>query len=770
MKSSSLRATLVKMAVGALIAVSLILIFYFSAAITSFIANVETLTKDAAKEAAGDVSENIGHYIDKTLGEFKNGLKALDGESSLFLSSEALSRYVGGLISGEKTSGVVTARYFRGDKEYYLGAVDDTFIYKNPESEQVLALAQSGEDGYTSSLYEYETLTDKCMAFGVNTAGNDYIDYVVIFVKMEALFPDITPLITRDDYELTCLASGSGGVIKLIYSDEVFGKAKNTNNIITMLTEVSNDTKNISVLEQAINKGNALSSLINIGGDNYAAAFSPVETNQGRLYVVQVYDPEIIYAGSYEFIAKLGGATVMLVIIYTIIFAVVLAIRGYYRRQLYKSDNIDPVVGCKSFKKFSIESEDILSINLTQTFAVLFISLENHAHIKSTYGESVATDTLVFIGRILDRFVAANESYSYVSENKFSALIRYNKPEETVNRIKIINALAGNFPALKSEGYSPKLGFGVYAVKRGDGHVIQPLLEKAMLAYKTKLNTATTETYLFYDDSMGRKEERVLSMERRAESSLKNGEFRVFYQPKLNIKLNRIDGAEALARWYDTGDDNYILPNEFVPLFENNGFISTLDRFMFEEVCRYLSDSIQKGRRIVPVSVNVSRVTAMQEGFLEFYIATKEKYEIADGYLAIEFTESFAQQNYEALRKILLKLRANGFKTSIDDFGSGYASYSVLKELPVDELKLDQFFIKPGADPNKDDVLLKSIITLALDLGMKITQEGVEKLEDIDRLKEMGCTVVQGFFYSRPLPKDVYTDFVATHIIKQKEI
>jgi predicted signal transduction protein with EAL and GGDEF domain len=224
-----------------------------------------------------------------------------------------------------------------------------------------------------------------------------------------------------------------------------------------------------------------------------------------------------------------------------------LSVRGYYKRQLYKSDNIDPIVGCRSFKKFTIDTEDLISINRTAAYAMLFISVENNAYIKATYGDGMASDVLVYIGKILDKFVSRSETYSHISDEKFSALIRYNEVNDIINRIKVFNALAYNFHDLKKENYNIRLGFGIYPINRKDGNAVQPLLEKAMLAQKMKLNM-DNKAYLFYDDSMGERERRELAMEGKMDASLKNNDFKVFFQPKLNIKYDRLDGAEALVR------------------------------------------------------------------------------------------------------------------------------------------------------------------------------------------------------------------------------
>ncbi|MGI6716566.1 MAG: EAL domain-containing protein [Eubacteriales bacterium] len=768
-KKTIFRSTMVRASVGALIVVSAILIIYFSSATTVFLGNIEDNTKHLATAMASSQAEEINTVITRRLAEYVTGLAVLDNAGSIQTAAGSLSLYLDSLVRSDRVSGIVTARYFRDGKEYYSSAIDDSFMYTGPENDLVLDLVNRGVTGTTAAIYEADTRTDKCMAFVVATPKCEWIDSVVIYVRMDILFADISAFAgtAEQNFEYACIASGSGSIVRQTESGSLFDKSRTTNNLITLLNEASNDKESVNRLLQAASKGEDRSELLKISGETYAVAFSPVNVDSGKLYVAKVYNPDVIFRGSYEFTAKLGGAVVMLVIIITIMFAVVVFMRGYYKRQLYKSDNIDPIVGCRSYKKFTIDAEDLISINRTAGYAMLCIAVENLTYIKNAYGEDFAVDVLQYIGKVLDKFISNTETFSYVSDNKFSALIRYNDTADIINRVKLINALVVNYPGFKNENYAVRVGVGIYPINRRENLSIQQMLEKAMLAHRMKLNT-DNRIYIFYEDSMGEREEREREMEGKMEQALKNGDFQVFFQPKLDIKHDRLEGAEALVRLYDPQKKTYILPNNFVSLFENNGFISKLDGYVYEQVCKYLHHALVQGYRIVPVSVNVSRVTAMQEGFLDFYINTKKKYQIADGYIMIEFTESFAQENYEELRRIILRLRSEGFKCSIDDFGSGYASYSILKELPMDELKLDQFFIKPGMDPKKDDTLLRSIIKLADDLGMKTTQEGVETYAEVERLKQLGCTTIQGYYYSKPISMYDYIDFVNTHTQKRQ--
>ena len=244
---------------------------------------------------------------------------------------------------------------------------------------------------------------------------------------------------------------------------------------------------------------------------------------------------------------------------------------------------------------------------------------------------------------------------------------------------------------------------------------------------------------------------------------MKNGDFKLVLQPKYNIKQDQIDSAEALVRWFDHDRADYIFPGEFISLFETNGFIVKLDHYVYLEVLKYFKRAVERGEKIVPISVNVSRVTASADGFLDFYIENKKKYGIGDGFLMLEFTESFAVDDNDNILHIVETLHKNGIGCSLDDFGSGFSSFNVLKNIPFDELKLDRCFIDAGYNASNDDIMLKSVVDLAKTLGMRIVQEGVETEAMFEKVKSFGCEVMQGYYYAKAISLEEYRIFIDTN-------
>lgn len=194
------------------------------------------------------------------------------------------------------------------------------------------------------------------------------------------------------------------------------------------------------------------------------------------------------------------------------------------------------------------------------------------------------------------------------------------------------------------------------------------------------------------------------------------------------------------------------MPGDFIPVFEKNGFILKLDEYIFEEVCRYLGNRLKKNEAMVPISVNISRMHFHQPDFVERYIKIKDAYAIPDGLIELEITENILLYDIDQVRTIVMQLQRSGLTCSIDDFGSGYSSLNVLKDLPFDVLKLDGVFLRNSYDVSRSQEIVRSIIEMAKRIHLKTVAEGVESEEQLTFLKEVGCDMIQGFVFARPMP------------------
>lgn len=262
--------------------------------------------------------------------------------------------------------------------------------------------------------------------------------------------------------------------------------------------------------------------------------------------------------------------------------------------------------------------------------------------------------------------------------------------------------------------------------------------------------------YAFYDAVILKQMNREQELNLLFDEAIRNHDFLVYLQPKINLAKQQLGGAEALIRW-QIPQAGLLSPAEFMPLFERNGKIRQLDLYMFEQVCIIMRKWILQGKELIPVSVNLSRQHFYEADFLYTFDAIAEKYQIPRNFLEFELTESIFlnPDQIHLVKNGILKMHELGFKCSLDDFGSGYSSLGLLKEFEVDALKLDRIFFLDIENKKAKDVI-GCLIDLAKKLHVAIVAEGIEDIQQADYLKQLHCDFIQGYVYSKPLPVDEF--------------
>ncbi len=261
-------------------------------------------------------------------------------------------------------------------------------------------------------------------------------------------------------------------------------------------------------------------------------------------------------------------------------------------------------------------------------------------------------------------------------------------------------------------------------------------------------------TYAIYDSEMKEKAVRCARLMDDFETGISERQFKVYYQPKFNIKGNepRLSSAEALIRW-EHPVYGMISPGEFIPLFEDNGLIQKLDRYVWTEVGRQISEWHEKYGVYISVSVNVSRVDIYAHDLIDFFVNILTEYGIPADHYMLEITESAYTDNSEQLVNTLQELRALGFWIEMDDFGTGYSSLNMLSVLPIDILKVDKAFLSNIITDARARKMVELVLDIADFMEMPVVAEGVEKEEEYHILKKLGCDVIQGYYFSKPLPE-----------------
>ena len=259
----------------------------------------------------------------------------------------------------------------------------------------------------------------------------------------------------------------------------------------------------------------------------------------------------------------------------------------------------------------------------------------------------------------------------------------------------------------------------------------------------------------WYDESMVREQEAEAKLMPEICSAMDNGEFTFYLQPKCILQTGKIIGSEALVRWISP-EKGFISPGQFIPLLEKNGFINKLDVYIWDKVCQTIRRWLDEGRTVLPISINVSRADIYSMDVVRILKDMIEKYNISTENIEIEITESAYVENGSVIKDTEKAFKNAGFKILIDDFGSGYSSLNMLKDISADVLKIDMGFLRASENEAKGLDILESIITLAGKLGMKVITEGVETKKQLYMLVEMGCDMYQGYYFSKPIPVDEF--------------
>lgn len=283
--------------------------------------------------------------------------------------------------------------------------------------------------------------------------------------------------------------------------------------------------------------------------------------------------------------------------------------------------------------------------------------------------------------------------------------------------------------------------------------------DRAKLA-SDKIRTSINKNIEFYNEKMREKELYEEKLINDFEESLLNNEFKVFYQPKFNVRKDKpyLSSSEALVRWFHH-DLGMVSPGDFIPLFEENGLIQRLDKFVWSEVGKQLRNWKEKYDFYVPVSVNVSRIDMYEPDFIDTLLKIIKDNNLTTNDIYLEITESAYTSDSKQMIEIVNKLRDLGFSIEMDDFGTGYSSLNMINELPIDVLKLDMVFVR-NAHKNHDTKIVEFIIDIAKYLNVPVIAEGVETKEQVESLKNLGCDIIQGYYFSKPIPSNEFEKFI----------
>lgn len=482
-----------------------------------------------------------------------------------------------------------------------------------------------------------------------------------------------------------------------------------------------------------------------VDGSQLVLAYQPLHINDWVLLTLVPADLISEHANLYAARSYLIVGGIVLVFILLLLFVV-----RFYRRSRKKLEEIaftDSLTGGMNNTAFQLACKRLTEHAAPGTYTVVLLNIKGFKLINEKYGIDGGNDILRHVYSGIKQHIQSGELAARGEADRFFLCLKEQEPERVQARLdEMIQTI--NTPTEDGKSYES------LTILQGACPVTEPELEIAIIQDRARTACQLREEArcVFYSAEFTQRMKREKELDALFDKAIVNRDFRVFLQPKVYAANGKVGGAEALIRWIDP-ERGMIYPSDFIPLFERNGKIVKLDFYVFEEVCKLLHDWNAEGRACIPVSVNLSRVHFKTPDFLSALSAMKEQYQIPDGLIEFELTESifFDEQQIELVKNAIVQMHSYGFLCSLDDFGVGFSSLGLLKEFAVDAIKLDRKFFGDIAN-SKSQIIIESFVRLAEKLGIHVVAEGIETPEQLTFLREIGCEMIQGYIYAKPLP------------------
>lgn len=420
-------------------------------------------------------------------------------------------------------------------------------------------------------------------------------------------------------------------------------------------------------------------------------------------------------------------------------------------KELKYRAEFDVITGVYNKEKFFQATKEMLEEYPKEKYVMYSLDIEKFKIINAFFGEEEGNKLLGFLAEYLRQYAAEQEHITYgrIEGDIFCVCTSFRRKKEVNTFIESMRCLLSNYPL----EFDIVIAIGIYFVED---------MSQAVNEMYTKANLATRQCkgnyikrHAYYSEEMSEeifKEQRITNNMKHA---LETEQFELYLQPKYGLKENNLDGAEVLVRWMEP-EKGMISPREFIPIFECNGFIMKLDYYVWNKTCELLRRWIDEGKTPLPLSVNISRVSLYNPNLVKIICGLVEKYQIPPSLLQLELTESAYTSNPKAIKEMMAEFQRQGFSVLMDDFGSGYSSLNVLKDIVVDILKIDMKFLSETEIEGRGENILASVVRMAKWLNTPVVAEGVEKREQVLFLRSIGCEFVQGYYFAKPMSVENY--------------
>lgn len=626
----------------------------------------------------------------------------------------------------------------------------------------------SFSDNYTcvpAQSYFDDDMSRNCI-MGVKRLEKDNgnIEYLIIRKDLTQVLnlDTFNYLITMGDF---AIISGNGSIIAatLNYYDDFDNKENFISSIQAKSADTNKAKKQISNIKKNIYTKISDRTKVDLeNGERGLVCYGEVPRTHDMYYMY--------YFKSGTISNSIRGATTRSFIMCLFMILILLAMIVFIWFTLNESNDVivnlayrDEVTGGYNFNYFRMKVGSILQAHNETPFMMLRFDIMNFRYINESYGHDKADIVLGATIREFEKiFDKRKELCVRVNSDQFVALVTNDMgfDDRYLRYLKGITDEANE----NSIRFPIRLKVGMYQVRKEDKD-IDMMIDRANAARKS-VDPTTNNLQATYSDNIIKTMRKVDAIESEMEKALRKGEFKVFIQPKWDIVKDEIIGGEALVRWIKN-DGSIVYPSDFIPVFESNGFIETLDFYMLEQSCVKLKElTAENGKyKIVPISVNQSRILINNPDYIKNVEKVIKRYDTDVSKIQLEITENLFFDQKDKMIEVINSLKTLGFDMAMDDFGSGYSSLNILKDIPFDILKIDKDFFDEASISNASTVILKKILEMAKELNIDVICEGVETQEQVDMLRGFGCHAVQGYFYGKPIACE---EFYETYCLNKK--
>ncbi|MEG2633187.1 MAG: EAL domain-containing protein [Oscillospiraceae bacterium] len=453
--------------------------------------------------------------------------------------------------------------------------------------------------------------------------------------------------------------------------------------------------------------------------------------------------------------------TVLLLTVVSVLFTFIVLYIAVTKRKsnekIVKLAYYDTLTGAANAERFKLDAEMLFRQFGARKYALVNFDVKQFRYLNNDLGYGAGNELLLHIARCLRNILKKDEAFARVGTDHFLFLLfTGDSVDGALQTIEKLRSQIALWEQPSGGYYSVQMAFGVYKIENCDD--IMSSIEKSNIARKAAKNKHESDIAV-YNLKMQNQIDRDIELEKAMPEALENGEFKLFIQPKYNLFSEKIVGGEALVRWIRS-DGSIVMPVDFIPLFEQTGAIYQMDMYLMDKLCEFVRSQLDKNAQAFPISINQSRRYMYSQNYVEVICEKLRRSNVPAGMIELEITENIVYKDLDKLITVLNVLHEKGFRISIDDFGSGYSSLNVLKNLPVDIIKLDRFMLSETLNSKREKTVVANIIRMAKELDMSVVAEGVETREQVLFLRGCGCETVQGFYYSKPIPAEKFAELL----------